>query len=612
MKEKLRNFERHHVVIGKTSKELARLGEKKAMELKKMRKSAYSKQQAMHILRTKHGVTDVKMIDIGPTSQSDSKFLSMTKDRRMLYSILGVNGEQLRDSKLIADDVKKFLKRGQVEKAVFLTRLAKSKGSVGMNIIMDYYFHELGSSQSAVKLYTWRKKWGIPPNEYTNTILFNGLAQQKQHISGATGDFVLKVVDDLIANDKLSQIEFNAAVGALSNCVDVTPAFELYERKTGHVRRDAISFLWMLRACSRVKTDGLFKELLGALMEKIPSKYVDSQLIFEFCKALNSRSENKEIKRLTLKALYQYFELDISEKLLPKVQDEHLLQPLHKWSIEKRFPAGKNVTGIFMENCLQTGEYELGVVFFAKLRESQINLIDLDVFHNYLELIIKKHPTECGEECLKVFEEMEANGRIAPAKHSIILVYRAFAKQANRKYISCDEMRVERLLEACQSFVRDQEGVHSKEFNEKIYPIQSWQFLLSIVKGANSHDKISTSRLKLIINEYCKSLCHGAFDRKDGYKVGSERFIELECVRLLKTLYTRLEIPGIENLDITAPSSERDAFLLRRLLLRFKDKLLQHITLIEKGDDGGEGIADLEWSLKQLARRILSSEVPIL
>lgn len=612
VKEKLRNFEKHHVVIGKTSKELARLGEKKALELKRIRKRAYSKQQAMHVLKTKYGVIDDKTVNIGPTSQSDSNFLAMTKDRRMLYSILGVNGEQLRDSRLIADDVKKFLKRGQIEKAVFLTRLAKNKGSAGMNMIMDYYFHELGYSQSAIKLYTWRKKWGIPPNEYTNTILFNGLAQQKQHISGATGDFVLKIVDDLIANNKLSQIEFNAAVGALSNCMDVTPAFELYERKTGNVRRDAITFLWMLRACSRVKTDRLFKELLGGLMEKIPFKCVDSQLIFEFCKALNSRSDNKEIKRLTLRALYQYFEIDISEKLLPIVQDERLLQPLAKWSIEKRFSVGKNVIGLFLENCLQTGEYELGVAFFAKVKENQIKLIDLDMFHNYMELIMKKYPTECGEECLKVFEEMEANGRIAPAKHSIILVYKAFSKQANRKFINCDEIRVEKLLKACQNFIRDQEGVHSKEFNAKIYPIQSWQFLLSIVKGANSHDKISTTTLKLIIDEYSKSLCHGVFDRKDGYNMGSERFVELECVRLLKTLSNRLEIPGIEDLDISAESSERNAFLLRRLLLRFKDKLLEHITSIEKEGDRGENIADLEWSLKQLARRILSSEVPSL
>lgn len=597
--------------MNKSSKELARLNERKLAKLKKLRKTAYSKQQAVHLLKEKHGVANegIQEIEIGPTSQSDLKFINITKDRRMLYTILGVNGEQLRDSKLIAEDVKKFLKRGQVEKAVFLARLAKTKGAAAMNSIMEYYFYELKYPQSAIKMFNWRKKWGVPSNEYTNTILFKGLAQQEQHASKAAASLVMKIIDGLISREELSQIEYNAALGALTNCIDVTHAFELFEKRVKGVKPDAITYLWMLRACSRIKTDKLFNEVLNDLVESIPSRCVDSRLIFEFCKTLHSRSD-KESKQLALVALNTYFDFEVDEKLSPKIPEGLRLLPLSHWSIHKKYPINKHIIGFFLQTCLQTGNWNLGIETFLEMKRKNEKLIDVDMFHKYMELIMKKDPAVCGEECLKAFEEMESMKNIPFSKHTLVLVYASFEKQASKRIINNDEVRINALLKACQDFITQQEGRYSKEFESKVYPVEAWQFLVSIIKNATASNKVSVIRLKQLIDEFMKTLCQGLLEFKNLRKREQARFVELEFVRLLKAFSLKLEMPHMENVDTSVEGPERETFLLRRLVLRLKDKLLQHIKLIETGKHDGEDVDELEWSIKQIARRILSSKMP--
>ncbi|QLQ80604.1 hypothetical protein HG537_0D06050 [Torulaspora globosa] len=611
VKEKLRNFEQSNTVLYRTSKEMERLNKKKLMKLKKIRKTAYSKQQAIDILSKKHGFADKdsKEIELGPTSESDLKFMSTTRDRRMLYTILGVNGEQLRDSRLVKEDTEKFLKRGQIEKAVFLARLAKKKGSAAMNSIMEYYLCDLQFPQSAVKMYNWRKKWGIPANEYTNTILFRGLARQDQHISRATGELVMKILNRSIEREELSQIEFNAALGALANCTDVTLAFELFDKRLKGIRRDAISYLWMLRASSRIKTDQLFNTILGGLMEGMPAKCVDSQLLFEFCKTLASRSGSKETRCLALAALNNYFNFDLEKSLIPEVPQGLAILPLSHWALEKKYPVNKHTIGLFLRTCLQTGKFELGIDAFKRLKEKKRHLIDVDMFHLYMELLMKNDPKTCGEECLKVFEEMESFEGIPFSKHTLVLVYRSFDIQSSKKAIYDDDRAVERMLKLCRAFCLEQEGIFSKEFNSKIIPIESWQFFVTIVKNLNTHGKISTYDLKLILDDFMKAICHGIFDIKHLAKKEVARFVELEIVRLVAVFTQRLDMPDIENLDTIKEGPEREMFLLRRLGIRFKNALLRHVSILQSKEQENEDINELEWSLKQLARKIMANQI---
>lgn len=162
IKEKLSYLEKYNNILNKSSNELKRLNIKKQIKLKRLHKSAYPKYQALDIIRKKYpefqDTFHNHKINIGPTTNNDLQILSRTKDKRLIYSILGITGEQLRDSKLIDKDVNKFLERGQLEKALYLVKLAKGKSGSGMDSIIRYYLYKLQLPKQVLSLHLWRKK----------------------------------------------------------------------------------------------------------------------------------------------------------------------------------------------------------------------------------------------------------------------------------------------------------------------------------------------------------------------------------------------------------------------------------------------------------------------
>ncbi|CDH08333.1 uncharacterized protein ZBAI_00115 [Zygosaccharomyces bailii ISA1307] len=607
LKEKLRNVQQHDILMNKSSKELAKLDAKKRIQFKKLQKSAYPRQQALHLLKQKHGDLDeeIKAAVLGPTSQDDLKHLIHTKDKRMIYTILGVSGDQLRDSKLIAGDVKKFLRRGQVEKAVFLSRLAKKKGSAAMNAVMEYYFNEKQAPQSGIDMYNWRKKWGIPSNEFTNTILFNGLAQQKRHVSKASGDLVLKTIDRLVKDNELSQIEYNAAISALSNCTDVTAAFELYERKIKGISKDAITHLWILRACKRIASDVLFQELVLTVLRKIPASCIDAQLLFEFCKTLNSRADCGRLQSMTILALNEYFEIELDQKSFPKpIKDFHFV-PLSHWSIRERYPLSMSVIGLLLDNCLQTGQYELGIHFFRQVSKHKRDMLDIDMFHKYMELLIRGHSSTCGDQCLEVFNEIENDSNLPTVKHSLVLLYRAFEKQARKKVNNSERDKIDKFLKKCLCFIKEVEGVYSKEFNDRVYPAKSWKSIFSILKAANAHEAVGNRCLVAILDDYLKSSIRGEFEQFKSDSPSAQRFVELELVRLLNQIALRMALPQIENVDHSLPSTERTIFLQRRRLLQLRNCVLKHVEALESENRNKDVLEKWELALREKARHII-------
>lgn len=613
LKEKLRNFQQRQVVLNKSSKELARLEAKKRLGIKKTQKRAYPKGKALQLLQKQNQDLDqdLKAAAIGPTSDDDLKVLVRTKDKRLIYSILGITGQQLRDSLLITKDVKKFLNRGQVEKAVILTRLAKHRGSAGMNAIMQYFLDDSQAPQSAVDMYNWRKKWGVPPNEFTNTILFDGLARQKSPIKKTNAELVLRTVDRLAQDQKLSQIEYNAALGALSNCSDVTHAFELFEKKIKGIKRDSISYLWILRACRKVESDSLFQEVLKAIIEDTPARLVDAQLLFELCKALHSRNGNYKIQRMTVLELKEYFQIEFHSELWPQSVEGFQPLPLSHWSIKQRFPLNEPVIGLFLDNCLQSRQYELGIKFFEDLKSKKSRILDLGMYHRYMELQIKENTLNCGDTCLSAFQELESNPKFVSSKHSLVLLYKAFQRQATKGANNSDTVKIDQLLSKCLQVMKETEGVYSKEFKTRLYPTKSWQFIFTIVKAANTNDALSTKLITTVVDEYLRSAIQGEFSTTLAPPANREnketlRFIGLECVRLLNQLAFRMSIPGIEEIDVSKPSVERTIFLQRRQLRQLKNLLLEYVGILESSKPDTVKMNQHDFKIKEKASKVLS------
>ncbi|CAI4038550.1 hypothetical protein SMKI_05G1600 [Saccharomyces mikatae IFO 1815] len=615
VKERLHALENHGYIAHKTSKQLERLSAKKRRQLKKLQKTAYPKDQALHVLRKFHNIKDETLADtkLGPTSQSDLKFLSLTKDKRLFYTILGVNGQQLRDAKLIASDVQKFLKRGQLEKAVFLARLAKKKGVVGMNLIMKHYFEVIKSQQSAVDIFNWRKKWGVPIDQHSITILFSGLSKQDNLVSKKYGELVLKIIDSLSDKNELTEIEYNTALAALINCTDETLVFKLLNKKLPGLKKDSITYTLMIRSCTKISDEKHSMVVLDDLIHKIPHYCVDSKLLFEYCGVLCSQKFSKiDNQGMGLWAFCEYFQFDktIFSKFLPPSEHPALI-PLSYWNINEPFPLNKHVVGLFMNNCLKNKKYELAIETFKELEARNNKILDLSIYHKYMEILKIARPTTCGDECLEIYERVASSApHMSITRRTLILVYSAFQRQSIKAAINKDESNTENLLRKVRGFIDNVEATYSSKLNEKVYALNSWKFLFPILKNLNMHDKVSTMELKSTLNEYLKSLLTGKFEKGTKASLEEMRFVTLEGIRLLKILTDRIKLPTLDSEEIAnLKGTDRNKFLARRHLLRLKQMLLVDLADIEgkseKRTSGEDADASKEGLLEDLVELIL-------
>jgi len=614
VKTKLSELTKHDVVLRKTAKDFRRLEKQQSIKTKKKLKTAYSKPIAFKKIK-KYNLessltTTESTPNLGPTSDDNLLLLTKINDKRLIYTILGITGEQLRDSVLVTNDVSKFIRRGQLEKATFLAKLAKHKGSAAMNSIMKYYLDELQSPKSALHIYNWRKKVDVPLNEYSNTILFSGLANQKKPISKTLGLSVYNIVDKLIIDNKLNQTEYNAALGALGNCVDVSYAFKLFRRKNSikGIKYDVVSMMWIFRVSSKVKTDSLFAEIFNELLLSISKTQVDDKLLFEICKTLHKKDKYSSS---LLMAVNKYFRMPPSdvwnESLIrtSSLSKELKLPELDKWGIKRKYPVNKHIIGLLLNNSLKTGSYKVGISIYEEIKESNPSIIDIDMFHSYLNLIIESSSADYMEKSLAVIKEAKENDPNFISRHTIALAYMAFKKCFRKARCNSTPEGVVNMLNMCDSFVSRYDGKYSKDLQCNVYSRESWLYLFQIVKELNSKVGFVLECKEFVLTQYLKSVRAGEFDityiqKKDYSK---EIYLQLEAVRLLSSIAQDLKT--IDN-DPNMTVMKDDNFLRRRLILRLKKRLLLHVEELENAKQKGMELepTNSEWSTKQLAARI--------
>ncbi|EDO14986.1 hypothetical protein Kpol_387p12 [Vanderwaltozyma polyspora DSM 70294] len=610
VKEKLNILKSKGIVINKTKSQVSRLNDKKKLKFKNVQKSAYSKQHALHLLQKNYHASnnDLKPSDIGPNSTMDVKFLTKTTDKRMIYTILGVTGEQLRDSVLIAKTVEKFLNRHQVDKAIYLCKLSKSRGSGALNNIIKYYLNE-NQPKSAIDLFNWAKKWNIPLNEYTHTILFSGLAQQKEPISKKNCETVMKIVNALIEKNELNQIIFNSALSALANGTEVTAMFDLFEKDIKGIKRDSITYTWILHGLSKVENDGLFVEFLNGFLISIPPRHIDSKFLFELCNLLNQRTSNSQILGSTLSAIDKYFDVNIPEKFLKEKNQLIKLPELSHWSITRKFHSNKHIIGLILANSVATKNWEYGLKLFQDLLKEKPYLIDIDMYHKSLYFTIENDPNHCVEKSLELNKQIEENTAVKFSKRSMLIIYKAFEKQSIKGMTVYNEEKISDLLQKCINYMKENEGVKS-EIDEIItIPSEAWKFLFRISKNLNSQGKMTISDTNKLFNEYMKAYINGNFDvlKKKPDQVKDERYMLLEAIRLLKVLLDEyvIKTPVIDESSLD--NLERQKFLYRRLLLRLKRRLVEKLDKVEKKkieiiDE------EVEKNIKQNMKLVLNNE----
>ncbi|CCK72792.1 Mrx1p KNAG_0L01720 [Huiozyma naganishii CBS 8797] len=614
LKLKLDKLNRYNLIINKTPKELKRVEEKKRIKLKKLQKKAYPKYKAEQVLRnlreTEFSEQDTGKIEFGPTTNKDLKYLSQTSDKRLLYAILGITGEQLRDSKLVYNDVKKFLQRDQIEKALFLTKLAKGKGLAAMNLIMEHYLKKMHSPNSALELYNWRKKSKVPVNEYTHTILFDGIAKQPDLVSAKVGFKVSKIAERLMETGCLNQIEFNAALGALSNCEDPSFALKLFNSAQGnpeakHLRNSAITFMWLARCCNQIKDDTLFADVVKNIVLSVPRRCCDERLMIEICKIYLSRTQNKNIQLEGLVGFHKYFDIP-AEVTAPNLPTETTLPGLSHWGLSTKFSTTSQVLDIYLNACFDLGLLKRGIKLANYFIQKKPAIVDMNIFHTYLRFIISEHPTNCINECLEVYQKMDTMGKRFSSKHTLVLLYEAFKKQSNKHSVNKDSVKVDTVITQLIEFIESKEAImiSDKDTKIKVYPRKTWKFVFHIFNNLNTCGKVGIEKEELLLKKFIESLKSGQFDIANIPKAEypTEKYIELETVRLIGDIMDKLELSDIKlKLDEKLKASERKAFLRRRHLLQLKSALLKHISIFEVANTESTKIPAIELDMKHAA-----------
>ncbi|CAL9729638.1 MIOREX complex component 1 [Monosporozyma unispora] len=626
VKEKLIHIEKYDSVINKSSGELKQLKTKKQIKYKKLHKNAYPRYQALDVIKKNYPEFDNgnKMIHIGPTTNDDLKILSKTKDKRLIYSILGVTGEQLRDSKLITNDVNKFLGRGQLEKALYLVKLSKGNSGSGMDSLIRYYLVTLKSPKQAMSLYLWRRKNNISFTKFSYTIFFDGLAKQPELLSKSMGKSLFNIVERLIKEREqdglesqgISLIEFNAILNGLANCEDPSFALQLFKKLNDRIpalkncrsaKYDPITLSYLFKAISHINDKLMFISAFNNAINSLNGVKIDSKLCFQIARTLGSYQSDKNIMCGSLSAIEKYFDIySISEE----TSDSSQIQLPEVSSFKKgldRFQINEYVAGYYIQKCYDLKYYSRGIKFIESfLLQKHPDLMDMANVHLYMRFNILQYPTTCVSRCIPLFEKYLVKDNVVN-KHGLILVYNAFLKESKKQFIIGDEIQLENLLTQLNKCILKWDS-HScnhkgKDKSIQLYNKDSWKFIVRIFSNINENKgKMSLYQQYKFITEYLKSLLYDLTfqlnDLSGKQNLETEKFIELGMIKVINQVIESNKLPDYN--EVQGSRENQSQFHLRRHLLRLKNKLIVRIEYIE---------TQLNWESSKIDLKLLTNEL---
>lgn len=615
IKEKLSYLEKYNNILNKSSNELKRLNIKKQIKLKRLHKSAYPKYQALDIIRKKYpefqDTFHNNKINIGPTTNNDLQILSRTKDKRLIYSILGITGEQLRDSKLIDKDVNKFLERGQLEKALYLVKLAKGKSGSGMDSIIRYYLYKLQLPKQVLSLHLWRKKNKIPFTKYSYTIFFDGMAKQPTLLSKSLGKALFNIVENVIkerqqqkeeqidnSDIKISIIEFNAMLNGLANCEDPTYALKLFNKLNDHIPilkdcrsaiYDPMSLTYLFKAIGNIKDQVMFIEAFNNAISSINGIKLDAPLCFQIAKTLGSCTKDKSICRQSLVAIEKYFDIyKENDPNMPSMNHSVIKLPSTPADNKKidLFQVNPSVAGYYIKQCYDLKYYSKGLKFIETfLLEKHPDLMDITNVYYYMNLTIMQYPTTCASRCISIYEKYLSKDK-APNKHGIVTIYNAFLKESKKHFVIKDPKKLNEFLFQLNAFITKWDSqcykIEKRDGSIILYNKDSWKFIIKILSNIKDcGGEIPLIEQNRIVIEYLKCLL---YDTKFQMKTLStkeyekEKFLELGVIKIINDVIESNKIPDFKD---DATKENQLQFYLRRHLLRLKNKLLIRISYFE-------------------------------
>jgi hypothetical protein len=383
-----------------------------------------TRQHAAHVLSKLTG-SPVDMHSLGPLSTDDIKYFKVA-DKRVMCVLLGTTPNQLLDSVVVDNTVKSFIGRNQIEKALMTARLAKDKGIVAMNRIMQHFLQN-GKVNDALQIYSTRKKWGVPPNNQTLTVLFDQCSQVRgtKNEPGLTVQQVEKLQKILLglkSGYKLDPniIHINSAFSAFLNCSDQTLGFELWEKwlkKTEPFfkpfKPNSTTYTILLKALGHQENDILtmiHSEIILEEILKLPASKQDSQLYEAYVFAY-VRCKRLDLIERGLTAAQNYFELETYKPQLKKKHRyvENVPQKIKLYDLkplESKFVPSNSLIDILIKVYNQLGDFESSARLFKQYEENYPGNIDLPLIHRYLISIREGQRANAGPRSIEFYKSL--------------------------------------------------------------------------------------------------------------------------------------------------------------------------------------------------------------
>lgn len=602
-----------------------RMEEKERYRYKGTQKSQYNHHQARRILKTNFGIDGHinEKLKLGPTSDDDLEILARTRDKRLIYTILGITGEQLRNSLLVYKDVKKFLMRNQVEKALYLTKLAKSRGAASMNLVIEYYLKEMHLVDAALSLYNWRKKMRIPMDKYTNTILFDGISKQKKKISKKHGEQIYNIAQGLIKNEECNIIEFNSALNALANCEDFKLPLQLYESieqdsNLANAKYNSITFMALWKTCDNVDTLDHFIEVFNGLIKAIPAKTCDSKLMLAVVKSLINRSsqmgDNTCLLNTALMALNKYFEeINFDLENLP-IETRLNLPEINYWGKETKFPLTIHVSNLVIDVLLKSEKFMYGIRFYQILKKNHHEFIDELILLSYMKCLTNGRTSGCVQESLKELIELKQKWKIdLYNKRIMIEMYQGFKRQSQKMRIYADLEASEETMVNLDKFIKNYDFVVVNG-NEKIYSPNSWKFVFNIVRKINCENKLQLLRLEHLLIQLLKNVINELLFGDNILKLrddlATDRYLSEATVNLVENYIKKVVEMKKTDSKLQEISSE-----LKSALFNFKLAIIKRSKYIQRTFANGKAEAMKDetnmLALKQLTINVNNSALAL-
>lgn len=304
------------------------------------------------------------------------------EEKEVVGGFLGLDSlKQLSNGYTIGNIVEDHLNHKRPAYAMHLCRMARKEGTVAMNKLL-FHLCKTDDFTLVFKVFNNLKKWGVPTNERTFSILTHAGVNSDSRMYKPNIKILLQIYKDAMSktNSPLSKrIYTNSTLVSLCRFSLPRNAYHFYYEIPRHGRfsRDEVTYTTMFNLIARHKNDTDFpilKTLDATIWNEVNERVKDGdmkmtpRLVSAYCNSLSNNS-NQTSYREIIDVYQTYFDFN-------SIPGEKQLST--------KFPFTQAELDIVLRSCLHTEQYEEAINLYHNLDDMKNVKLDLSCVHGFL------------------------------------------------------------------------------------------------------------------------------------------------------------------------------------------------------------------------------------